>query len=98
MTFKSIVKDQEFKELAQARVDSKYRVSLGAAGKQLSQFRVYQNALGQIILDPQVSVPAYEARLFKNPKISKSIQKGLEEARLGKITKSKEDYSKYLDK
>jgi hypothetical protein len=98
MTFKSIVKDQEFKELPQARVDSKYRVSLGAAGKQLSQFRVYQNALGQIILDPQVSVPACEAWLFKNPKISKSIQKGLEDARLGKTTKSKEDYSKYLDK
>lgn len=97
MTSKDIVRDAEFKEVAQIRVDAKSRVVLGALSRGVPQFRVYRNSLGQIILDPQVTVSAYEAWLFKNPAASKAVRKGLAEAREGKTIKSKEDYSKYLE-
>ena len=29
-------------------------------------YRIYRNSFGQIILDPMVTIPAYEAWLFKN--------------------------------
>ena len=98
MTRQDILKDAEFEEVIEAKVDAKHRVALGRlSGGHVSSYRVYRNRVGQIILDPLVSVPAHEAWLFKNPEAKRRLQAGLADAKQGRLTKAKEDYTKYLD-
>ncbi len=98
--FKSdIVKDANFEEVAEVKVDSKSRITLGK-GKNTAKtniYKVYRNAIGQIILDPQVTIPAHEQWLFKNKKAATSVLKGLEQAKKGRLIDAREDYSKYPD-
>lgn len=97
MTKKEILKDGQFEPVTEARVDSKHRVALGrTVPGQVTSFKVYRNSHGQFILDPMVSVPAHEAWLFKNERASKMVQQGLEDAKHGRLTKQKEDFSRYL--
>lgn len=98
MSKREILKDDEFEEVTEARVDSKQRIALGKIlPSRVTSFRLYRNAHGQIIMDPLVSVPAHEAWLFKNKEASKLVRRGLEDARAGRLIKAKEDYSKYLE-
>ena len=98
MRDRAIVRDNHFEEIAEVRADSKNRVTLGKIGPaKVTIYRVYRNAIGQVILDPQVTIPAYEQWLFKNPEASKLVQAGLEDARKGRRVKAREDYSKYSD-
>ncbi len=91
-----VLKDAEFEEITEARVDSKRRVTLGRTiPDQVRSFRVYRNAHGQMILDPMVSIPAHETWLFKNKRASALVQEGLEDARRGRIVRAKEDFSRY---
>ena len=93
-----LLKDADFQEVAEARVDAKHRVALGKAlGLRVSSYRIYRNKVGQIILDPLVTVPAYEAWLFKNKKAMQRVQEGLADVRKGRVVKAKEDYRKHLD-
>jgi hypothetical protein len=62
---------------------------------QVTSVRVYRNTHGQIVLSPMVSVPADEAWLFQNKQASHMVQRGLEDAKRGRLVKAKEDYSKY---
>ena len=98
MTENSIVKDSQFEEVAEVKVDSKNRITL-SKNKALKAhiYKVYLNAIGQIILDPQVTIPAHEQWLFKNNKVAKMVQAGLEDAKQGRLVKAPEDYSKYID-
>ena len=50
-------------------------------------YHIYINNLGQIVLDPQVTIPASEVWLFKNPEALKSVRKGLADAARGKVSK-----------
>jgi len=50
-------------------------------------FHVYRNIHGQIILDPQVSIPASEAWLFNNPEALESVRRGLKNASEGMVSK-----------
>ena len=94
----AILKDAEFEAVTEARMDSKHRVTLGRMlSDQVTSFRVYRNAHGQIILDPMVSVPAHEAWLFKNKRASELVRRGLEDARKGRLVNAKEDFSKSLE-
>ena len=96
MLKQEILKDAQFEEVAEARVDSKHRVSLGRAiPREVRSFKVYQNAHGQVVLDPMVSLPAHEAWLFKNKRASRLVRQGLEDAKRGRLVKAKEDFSKY---
>ena len=96
MLKQEILKDAEFEEMTEARVDSKRRLTLGrAVPSQVRSFKVYRNAHGQVILDPMVSIPAHEAWLFKNKRASGLVQRGLEDAKKGRLLKAKEDFSKY---
>ena len=96
MSKQEILKDAEFEEGTEARVDSKHRVGLGrAVPSQVRSFRIYRNAHGQVILDPMVSIPAYEAWLFKNKRASALVRQGLEDAKRGRLVKPKEDFSRY---
>lgn len=98
MTRQDILKDAEFEEITEVRVDAKHRVTLGRVlGDRVSSYRIYRNKVGQIILDPMVTVPAYEAWLFKNKEAMARVREGLEDARKGRLVKAKEDYRKYLD-
>ena len=99
MTIAQLLKTQEFEEVDQIKPDDKHRVCLGKAeaSGSPSLYRVYVNSAGQIILDPQVAIPASEAWLYKNEKAIHSVRAGLQAAREGKARKAKEDYSKYLN-
>ena len=98
MTSTAIIKDSKFKEVAEVRPDAKMRVGLGRFVRLKARlYRVYQNTLGQIILDPMETIPAHEAWLFKNKKAHASVMTGLDEARSGKLLDSPEDFSKFAD-
>ena len=98
MTGDSIVKDSQFEEIAEVKVDSKNRITLGKNKvMKIHIYKVYRNTIGQIILDPQITIPAHEQWLFKNKKAAKIVQAGLEDAKQGRLVKAPEDYSKYVD-
>ena len=67
--------------------DNKRRISLGAGVKTPAgvRYKVMQNELGQILLDPVKTVPAYEAWIYENPDRIASIQRGIAEAEAGKL-------------
>src|SRR3977135_1733655 len=79
---------QELELIAEdVRPDSKRRLTLGKALAGLDddvRFDVYRNPSGQIVLDPQVSIPASEAWLYRNPKALDAVRRGLQEAGDGK--------------
>ena len=98
MSKQNIVKDSGFDEVGEVRTDSKSRIALGRRVKGKARiYKVYQNSLGQIVLDPQVSIPTHEAWLFKNKEAAAMVQGGLEDAKKGRVVKSKVDYSRYID-
>jgi hypothetical protein len=68
------------------RPDTRRRIALGRALADLddASFNVYVDEHGRIILDPQVSIPASEAWLFRNKKALASVRRGLAEAAEGK--------------
>jgi hypothetical protein len=80
------------------RPDSRKRVALGRALDHLedASFNVYRDEAGRIILDPQVSIPASEAWLFRNRKALDSVRRGLEEAAEGKAA-SAGSFAKFAD-
>jgi hypothetical protein len=63
------------------RADSRKRISLGSALENLDEvsFDVYRDRQGRIILEPQISVPAAEAWLFRNREARESVARGLTE-------------------
>ncbi len=84
-----IIKNSDFQKVASSvKPDAKNRVLLK---KDLLQegttYHIYVNRLGQIVLDPQASVPAYEAWLFNNPEALASVRRGLKDASQGKIAR-----------
>ena len=85
---KDIIKDSDFKRVAESvKPDAKKRVVLPRlTDREGITYHMYSNSLGQIILDPQVTIPASEAWLFENPEAMASVKKGLKEAALGKVS------------
>jgi hypothetical protein len=80
------------------RPDRRRRVALGKALKDFgdASFNVYQDEEGRIVLDPQVSIPASEAWLYRNPKALALVRGGLADAAAGK-TKSLGSFARYVD-
>lgn len=94
----NILKDTHFEEAAEVKVDSKNRITLGTKNTTRTNiYKIYRNALGQIILDPQVTIPAHEQWLFKNKEAAALVKAGLEDARKGRLVKAREDFSKYAN-
>lgn len=89
MTIKEIVDKMDFEEVADAQLDSKKRITLKKIKSEIRQYKIYVNTAGQIILDPQVMIPASEAWLFKNKKALAAVRKGLEESAAGKVVERK---------
>ena len=85
----SVVRDGNFSEAGDVRLDSKYRLCLpkGLRTSGVHAYRVYSNDAGQIVLDPQVVIPAAEAWLFKNKSALDSVRRGLQELAEGKVVR-----------
>ncbi len=94
-----IVKDTHFEEVAEVKADSKNRITISKSKNsvKVNIYKVYRNSLGQIILDPQVTIPAHEKWLFKNKEASSLVRQGLEDVKKGKLVKAREDFSKYTE-
>jgi hypothetical protein len=84
-----ILKDEKLTKIAKSvRPDSKKRIVLPKMlVKEGISYRVYYNSLGQIVLDPQVTIPASEVWLFENPDAIASVRRGLSDAAAGKMSK-----------
>lgn len=83
----TLIKDDHFQRLAEGiKPDSKKRVLLSKALNLPDvTFDVYCNRLGQIVLDPRHSIPAYEAWVFRNQDVLESVKRGLEESAQEKV-------------
>lgn len=80
----TIIKDTDYTRIAgSVKPDSKKRVVLP---KTLVQegiiYHIWHNSAGQILLDPQVIIPASELWLFKNKKALAIIDRGMSEEQL----------------
>jgi post-segregation antitoxin (ccd killing protein) len=93
----NVLRDTHFTEIAETKPDSKNRVTLGKLAMKAHHYKIFVNEAGQIVLDPQLSIPAAEMWLFENKKALASVVGGLADAKAGRVVKSKEDFSKYLD-
>ena len=72
-----LVQEGGFEEYGTAKIDAKHRLLI--KGSVEEHYRIYRNEAGQILLDPQVMIPAREAWLFKNKKALGSVRRGLKE-------------------
>jgi hypothetical protein len=93
----TIIKDENLIKVGKAIMpDSRKRVILPKTVVQqgISYF-VYYNSVGQIVLDPQVNIPASELWLFENRDILASIDKGMVESLEGK-TMNRGSFGKYV--
>ena len=84
-----VIKDTVFEKIADSvKPDAKRRVVL--QGVQIQEgvtYHIYKNAIGQIVLDPQLTIPASEIWLFNNPKALSSVMRGLSDAAQGRVSK-----------
>lgn len=92
-----VIKDTTFEMVANGvKPDTKRRIVLpNAAVEEGVTYHIYHNSLGQIVLDPQVSIPAYEVWLFKNPEALALVKQGLLESAQG-LAKSRGSFAKYV--
>jgi len=84
-----IIRDEKLTKISgNVRPDAKRRVVLPIAlVREDISYHIYANKLGQIVLDPQVTIPATEAWLFNNPDVLALVQSGLSDATKGKVSK-----------
>jgi hypothetical protein len=84
-----VIRDQDFEKMADnVKPDAKNRVVLRSIHvREGVTYHIYENSLGQIVLDPQVSIPVAEAWLYKNPEALASLRRGLDDATRGKVSK-----------
>jgi hypothetical protein len=85
----TILRDKTLTMVANnVKPDAKRRVVLPMALVQEDIiYHIYANSVGQIVLDPQVTVPASEAWLFKNPEALAAVRRGLKDAAEGRVSK-----------
>jgi hypothetical protein len=101
-TVKTIHIDQDFIALDNRTLDSKKRITLGTIWfdktvQPIRSFQVYQNKDGDILLRPEVSIPAREAWVYENPKAFASLQRGIQDAAAGK-GKVVDDLKSFINK
>ena len=74
-----IIKDEKFVKRANGiKPDSRMRVNLSKCRIDDDiRYHIYSNSMGQIILDPQVTIPASEIWLFRNKKALEMVETGI---------------------
>ncbi len=77
----TIIRDTEYIKISDSvKPDTKKRVVLPSALVQEGvRFHIYHNNRGQILLDPQVTIPASELWLFENKEALASVDRGMAE-------------------
>ena len=92
------IKLEEFQAIGETTADSKQRVTLARALKQLRlrfgdrqiRFNVlFNTSTGVIVLAPATTVPLREAWLHETPKALKMVLKGIEQAGRGELVRRK---------
>ena len=85
----SIIKNEMFHKIAtNVKPDVKKRIVLSKALIDGDvTYHIYCNEIGQILLDPHISIPVSEAWLYKNTIAQRAVSKGLKDAAEGKISK-----------
>ena len=88
---------QDLEEVAEVKADSKNRISLGRKVKLAARhYRVLQDRVsGRIVLEPLAVVPLSEPWLDRSPKAKASVERGLADAKAGRLVDVPEDFSKY---
>lgn len=78
------IKDTDLTMVAEGvKLDSKKRIVLPkAVVRKGIMFHIYQNRIGQIVLDPQVTIPESELWLFENKDILASLDRGMLESQV----------------
>ncbi|MHB8085439.1 MAG: hypothetical protein ACYDHZ_06415 [Dehalococcoidia bacterium] len=84
-----VIRDQRFEKIAEnVKPDAKRRVVLHTIHvREGVTYHIYENSLGQIVLDPQVSIPAYEAWLYENPEALSLVRQGLNDVKEGRVSR-----------
>ena len=84
-----LIRNEEFIDVKKnVKPDTRRRIALPAfLVPEGVSFHVYANSEGQIILNPQVSVPAAEAWIYQDEDVLASVRRGLAEAAEGKTTR-----------
>lgn len=92
----TIIKNTEFTGIAKSvKPDAKKRVVLPAVlVKEDITYHIYTNSAGQIILDPQVTIPASEAWLFEDKNALASVDRGMVESANGQLI-NRGSFAKY---
>ena len=82
------IRDTDLKMVAESvKPDAKKRVLLPKVlVSEGTTYHIYANSYGQIILDPQVTIPASEAWLFKNQDAIAAVRRGLSDAAQGRVS------------
>lgn len=93
----AIIKNSDFTGIATGvKPDAKKRVLLPkAVVSENTTYHIYANALGQIVLDPQVTIPASEAWLFTDKDALAKVDRGMAEAANGQL-KNRGSFAKYV--
>ena len=95
--------DEKFVALTVKKVDSKNRITLGEKILKMvsiqsgtREFQIFYGDDGDILLRPVVSIHSKEAWIYRNPKVIKTIRKGLQEAKEGRL-KNVQDLQAFLE-
>ncbi len=85
----TIIKNDKFRKIAtNVKPDAKKRIVLSkACMTEGVTYHIYCNEIGQIILDPHISIPASEVWLYQNTEAREAVAAGLKEAAEGKVSK-----------
>ena len=90
------VLDEHFELAGETTLDTRNRVGITKAVDQLRgllgedtvsriHFVIYTNKVGQILLSPEVPVPAHEAWLVRNPAALAQVAEGLAQSARGEV-------------
>lgn len=84
-----VIKDTVFEKIADSvKPDAKRRVVLhGVQIQEGVSYHIYKNSMGQIVLDPQVTIPASELWLFNSQESRSSVRRGLSDAAQNRVSK-----------
>ncbi len=83
----TIIKDEKLIKIADSvKPDAKRRLYLPKVLlREGITYHIYANSVGQIVLDPQITISASEAWLFENKTALASVDKGMTELANGQL-------------
>lgn len=94
----TIIKDDDYRKIGKIiRPDGRRRVALPKSlVKDGISFQIWANSEGQILLEPQVTIPASESWVFENEEILASLDRAMFESINGQ-TVNLGSFAKYVE-